>query len=225
MLSRLAFRRRRHAFGNPGAGRQASKRLKNRVKLGAYPAFEYKGLIFGYLGPPELIPPFPIYDLFELADLEMVPYKAPFACNWLQVLTRYRPYPHELLHSSISRAQFSEGFGEVGQMDFFERDMWLLGTNTRRVGDNVWFRVNELVLPNFTQAGWRLQLTEPTVVSTAARHSAGGWSQSTTNTRSLSPGRTLASAVIHLSGTRRKVLSLSNRWFLTAPTNRSKRPC
>ena len=28
-----------------------------------------------------------------------------------------------------------------------------MGTNTRRVGDNVWFRVNELVLPNFTQSG------------------------------------------------------------------------
>ena len=28
-----------------------------------------------------------------------------------------------------------------------------MGVNTRRVGENVWLRVNELVLPNFTQAG------------------------------------------------------------------------
>ena len=28
-----------------------------------------------------------------------------------------------------------------------------LGSSTRRVGDNVWVRVNELILPNFTQAG------------------------------------------------------------------------
>ena len=40
-----------------------------------------------------------------------------------------------------------------GLADFFERDAWLLGTNTRRVGDNLWLRVNELVFPNFTQAG------------------------------------------------------------------------
>jgi hypothetical protein len=53
----------------------------------------------------------------------------------------------------MSRQQFSEGFGEVGQMDFFERANWILGCNTRRVGDNVWFRINEVVLPNFTQAG------------------------------------------------------------------------
>ena len=121
------------------------------------------------------MPPFPIYDMFEIADLEMVPYKAPFACNWLQVLDAIvDPIHTSFLHSSISRAQFSEGFGEVGQMDFFERDMWLLGTNTRRVGDNIWFRVNELVLPNLRRRVPRLQLTEPSVESTGVRHSLDG---------------------------------------------------
>ena len=31
--------------------------------------------------------------------------------------------------------------------------MQYLGANTRRVDDNVWVRINELILPNFTQAG------------------------------------------------------------------------
>ena len=128
--------------------------MKQRIKLGAYPAFDYKGLIFAYMGPPKEAPEFPIYDAFELADMEMVPYGAPFRCNWLQVLDAIvDPIHTSFLHSNISRIQFSEGFGEVGQMDFFQRDAWLSGTNTRRVGDNIWFRVNELVLPNFTQAG------------------------------------------------------------------------
>ena len=86
--------------------------------------------------------------------MEMVPYKAPFKCNWLQVLDAIvDPIHTSFLHSNMSREQFSEGFGEVGQIDFFERDSWILGCNTRRVGDNVWFRINEVVLPNFTQAG------------------------------------------------------------------------
>ena len=39
-------------------------------------------------------------------------------------------------------------------MEFYERDgMRYLGSATRRVGDNVWVRVNELILPNFTQSG------------------------------------------------------------------------
>ena len=138
----------------PGQPKEAMERLKNRVKLGAYPAFEYKGLIFAYMGPVAEVPEFPVYDAFDFSAMEMVPYRAPFACNWLQVLDAIvDPIHTSFLHSSISRLQFSEGFGEVGQMDFFEHDVWLLGTNTRRVGDNVWFRVNEMVLPNFTQAG------------------------------------------------------------------------
>ena len=138
----------------PGQTPQAQARLKRRVRLGAYPAFEYLGLVFAYLGPPEEMPEFPVYDTFELPDMEMVPYRAPFRCNWLQVLDAILdPIHTSFLHSSISREQFSAGFGEVGRIDFFDRGVSLMGTNTRRVGDNVWFRVNELVLPNFTQAG------------------------------------------------------------------------
>ena len=86
--------------------------------------------------------------------MEMVPYQAPYRCNWLQVLDAILdPLHTSFLHSNIGRVQFSENFGEVGQMDFFERAVWLAGVNTRRVGENVWLRVNELVLPNFTQAG------------------------------------------------------------------------
>ena len=138
----------------PGQPPEAEERLKRRVRLGAYPAFEYRGLVFAFLGPPEEVPEFPVYDTFELPEMEMVPYRAPFRCNWLQVLDAIvDPVHTSFLHSSISREQFSAGFGEVGRMDFFDRDAWLMGTNTRRVGENVWLRVNELVLPNFTQAG------------------------------------------------------------------------
>ena len=138
----------------PGQPPEAQARLKRRVRLGAYPAFEHEGLVFAYLGPPDEIPEFPVYDTLELADMEKVPYRAPFRCNWLQVLDAILdPIHTSFLHSSISREQFSPGFGEIGRIDFFDRSAWLMGTNTRRVGDNVWFRVNELVLPNFTQAG------------------------------------------------------------------------
>jgi len=138
----------------PGQPENLSDRLKLRIKLGAYPVVEYKGLIFSYMGPIVEMPEFPVFDAMEFEKMEMVPYKAPFRCNWLQVLDAILdPLHTSFLHSNIGRVQFSEGFGEVGQMDFFERDVWMLGVNTRRVGENVWFRVNELVLPNFTQAG------------------------------------------------------------------------
>ena len=138
----------------PGQPEKAADMIKQRVRLGAYPAYEYKGLIFAYMGPIESIPKFPVYDSFDFENMEMVPYKAPFGCNWLQVLDAIvDPIHTAFLHSNVSRVQFSEGFGEVGQMDFFERDSWILGCNSRRVGDNVWLRINEVILPNFTQAG------------------------------------------------------------------------
>jgi nitrite reductase/ring-hydroxylating ferredoxin subunit len=138
----------------PGQPPQVAERLKKRIKLGAYPALEYKGLIFAYLGPPEAAPDFPVYDAMEFPDMEMVPYRAPFACNWLQVLDAILdPLHTSFLHSRMGRTQFSEALAEIGRLDFFERGVWLRGVNTRRVGDNIWMRINELALPNFTQAG------------------------------------------------------------------------
>ena len=138
----------------PGQPEHLSERLKSRIKLGAYPLVEKNGLIFAYMGPMREIPEFPIFDAMEFDNMEMVTYKAPFRCNWLQVLDAILdPLHTSFLHSNVGRVQFSEGFGEVGQMDFIEKDTWLLGVNTRRVGEHIWLRVNELVLPNFTQAG------------------------------------------------------------------------
>ena len=52
----------------------------------------------------------------------MVPYRAPFRCNWLQVLDAILdPIHTSFLHSSISREQFSPGFGEIGRIDFRTR--------------------------------------------------------------------------------------------------------
>ena len=97
-----------------------SDRLKLRIKLGAYPVVEYKGLIFSYMGPIAEMPEFPVFDSMEFEKMEMVPYKAPFRCNWLQVLDAILdPLHTSFLHSNIGRVQFSEGFGEVGPNGFF----------------------------------------------------------------------------------------------------------
>jgi len=138
----------------PGQPEGVEDRICKSVTLGAYPTHEYKGLIFAYMGPADKKPPFPVYDTLEMPGHDYVPYKAPFHCNWLQVLDAIvDPIHTAFLHSKISRSQFSEGFGEVGEMKFYERPMGYLGTATRRVDDHVWVRTNEVVFPNYTQAG------------------------------------------------------------------------
>jgi nitrite reductase/ring-hydroxylating ferredoxin subunit len=138
----------------PGQPPENAELVKRQTRLGAYPVREYHGLIFAYLGPIEKIPEFPVYDTLEIGGQTLVPYRADYRCNWLQVLDAILdPIHTSYLHSRVSRAQFSEGMGEIGELLFYQREMSFLGANVRRVGEQVWVRVNELVLPNYTQAG------------------------------------------------------------------------
>ena len=136
----------------PGeADEDAVIRVKNNLRLGAYPVIEFKGLLFAYLGPNEEQPPFPHYDAFDIEGMTMTPYKVHFKCNWIQVLDAIVDPVHTAF---LHQAQFSDGFGKMGELQFYYRDkLRFLGTATRRVADHIWVRVNELILPNFTQAG------------------------------------------------------------------------
>ena len=132
----------------------AAKNIRHHLKLGAYRVIEFNGIIFSYMGPPDEIPDFPLYDSFSLSGITTRPYRVNYYCNWLQVLDAIMdPIHTSFLHSTISGTQFSEGIGEIGELEIYERGTQFLGSNTRRVNDYVWVRVNELILPNFTQAG------------------------------------------------------------------------
>ena len=133
---------------------KSANKFRETFRLGAYPVIEFNGLVFTYMGPPEEIPKFPLYDSFSIPGITTRPYRVDYNCNWIQVLDAIMDPVHtSFLHAQISGPQFSEGFAEVGELEFFERGIQYLGCNTRRVDDYVWIRVNELILPNFTQAG------------------------------------------------------------------------
>ena len=137
---------------NPNS--KQAEQLRKKFKLGAYPIKEFNGIIFTYMGPPKKMPVFPHYDAYEVPNITRRPYKINYNCNWIQVLDAIiDPVHTAFLHGQSSGVQFSEGFAELGEIEFFERGMQYLGAHIRRVDDNVWVRVNELILPNFTQAG------------------------------------------------------------------------
>jgi nitrite reductase/ring-hydroxylating ferredoxin subunit len=128
--------------------------LYKTVRQGAYPVKEYKGLIFAYLGPPELIPEFPIFDTFDVHGNEMVPYTCSFPCNWLQVTENGIDPVHSMfLHTLVNGPQFSENWGIKGNVKYHHGDVSVYCTIARRVGENLWFRVQENLLPNITQSG------------------------------------------------------------------------
>jgi nitrite reductase/ring-hydroxylating ferredoxin subunit len=141
----------------PGEAPEAepANMVRERTRLGAYPVHLYNGIVFAYFGPMERIPPFPVYDSYLIDWVATRPYKAHYRCNWVQILDAILDPVHTtFLHGQNSRPQFSEGMAELGELKFYERhENQFLGSSTRRIGKNAWLRVNELILPNFTQAG------------------------------------------------------------------------
>jgi phenylpropionate dioxygenase-like ring-hydroxylating dioxygenase large terminal subunit len=93
--------------------------LKDRLFHGAYPVREYKGLIFGYFGPPSSIPEFPVYDSYDYPDDKLVPYCITYPCNWLQVRENVMDPAHAVfLHTRVTFSHFSDTWGELPVMDF-----------------------------------------------------------------------------------------------------------
>ena len=93
----------------------ANSPLFTKVRQGGYPAFEYKGIVFAYLGPAAEVPEFPVYDTFEIPDTEMEPYTCSFPCNWLQVTENGIDPVHSMfLHTLVNGPQFARHLGSPG---------------------------------------------------------------------------------------------------------------
>jgi phenylpropionate dioxygenase-like ring-hydroxylating dioxygenase large terminal subunit len=135
-----------------------------RLHHGAYPVHEYRGLVFAFMGPPEQVPPFPMFDTFnvqgyELASGEPVGVSNVKPCNWLQIMDNVCDPVHEgFLHTKTGGPKFIDingreiiELGDVGELDFIETPIGILCQETRRVGDDVWIRTIECICPNIAQ--------------------------------------------------------------------------
>ena len=130
-----------------------SARLSERVRLGAYPCREYRGLVFAYLGPGAP-PEFPRFDTCEIDGGELLAYEVPLECNWLQVAENSMDPLHVVfLHTRVNGAQFHEKLGILPVLHWVEREIGFFYLKARRMGEHVWMSTNDIVLPNFTQAG------------------------------------------------------------------------
>ena len=133
-------------------GEPPASKLKDSLRHGAYPALDYEGLVFAYLGPPDEKPEFPVYDTYEQPDNRMVPYALWFPCNWLQVHDNVMDPVHTaFLHSQFAEIQLSEGYAVMPVLDFHEVPGGMVSIVGRRQGDVMWMRLHHTILPNFSQ--------------------------------------------------------------------------
>lgn len=64
----------------------ASSKMKDHIKITAYPTFEKSGLVFTYMGPKDQMPEPPDYEWMRAPATHRHVSKTYEACNWLQAL-------------------------------------------------------------------------------------------------------------------------------------------
>ena len=135
-------------------GEPENSTIPERVCHGAYPVIEHNGLVFAYLGPPELKPPFLHFDTMSIADHDMVPYVIDYPCNWLQVAENpMDPFHSVFLHTRTTRAHFNPAWGALPIVEWHSMndDIGIFLTNARRWKDYMWVRTAEVFLPATAQ--------------------------------------------------------------------------
>ena len=128
--------------------------LCRKVVQGAYPAVERNGIVFAYLGPPEMQPPVPVFDTEFMPDTERRAFSITTPCNWLQIYENTQDPIHVLhLHARSSGVQFGAASGVDQVIDYRETPLGMVNVQTRWVAGRVWTRLTDSILPNANQTG------------------------------------------------------------------------
>jgi nitrite reductase/ring-hydroxylating ferredoxin subunit len=147
-------------------GEPAQSRLCNTVFQGAYPAMEVHGMVFVYLGPPELKPPFPDLDLFKIPGVRFIPSAVTHANNWLQTFeNNMDPFHGQFLHTRITPHFGSHYFVlPIVEWKLTADGSGIFYSALRRVDDDrLWIRLFHCMFPNFAFVGclYDLNVDEP----------------------------------------------------------------
>ncbi len=126
--------------------------FKDRVRQRSYPVHEVAGMIFAYLGPPELRPLFPRYTWTELPTEQTYVTKCLLECNYLQGLEGECDSAHlSFLHREFS---FDQGYSPLYVQDTApayeveETDFGMRLIARRRANDEqTYLRVSSFVMP------------------------------------------------------------------------------
>lgn len=145
-------------FGTDGTileipGDPAADRLIQTTTQGAYPTHAFGGLVFVYMGPPDRIPVFPMYDRLRLPGIEIVAgNRWTLDCNWMQV----KENPLDPHHTSVLHVipdlrgmkHFAVEFGKSPAFVWRETPGGLMYLAVRVLEETVWVRSAEVLGAN-----------------------------------------------------------------------------
>jgi phenylpropionate dioxygenase-like ring-hydroxylating dioxygenase large terminal subunit len=81
------------------------EQFKEKIFIKSYPVVELGGVVWAYMGPPELQPPPPKFEWTQVPESHCVVTKVWQECNWLQALeggidTSHAPILHRTLKAN-----------------------------------------------------------------------------------------------------------------------------
>ena len=145
----------------PNAAEGVTFRDKVRT-FAAYPAVERGGLIWAYLGPPEVVPELPDFELNHVPASHRYISKMFIHGNWVQGMEGDIDSSHVgFLHSRVDRGPAALLARDRMQVAMFEdkTPTWvikdtdygvMLAAQRRGEGETYYWRVNQWVMPSFT---------------------------------------------------------------------------
>lgn len=135
-------------------GEPENSPIPKKLCHGAYPVREYEGLVFAWMGPPDEMADFPLFDTLKQSNNELIPYSIDYPCNWLQVAENpMDPFHSVFLHTRVTRAHFNPAWGAMPVVEWHNMDdnVGIFLTNTRRWKEFLWVRTAEIFLPAIAQ--------------------------------------------------------------------------
>jgi phenylpropionate dioxygenase-like ring-hydroxylating dioxygenase large terminal subunit len=134
-------------------GEPAADKLRRDLSQGAYPVHAFGGIVFIYMGPPERIPVFPVFDRLDLPGVRIVPgVRFQQDCNWIQIKENtVDPHHTHVLHvipQLRGMEHFAAEFGHFPVFIYTETQNGVAYMAARRVGDKIWLRSAETIGAN-----------------------------------------------------------------------------
>jgi phthalate 4,5-dioxygenase oxygenase subunit len=126
--------------------------FKNKVRAIAYPTVEVGGIIWAYMGPPELQPPLPTFAWTQAPETHRHVTKVIQECNWLQALEGGIDTSHaQILHRDFTPTIGPTSRGARGGAPTVEVDMTNYGYRYAgiypRPGEVAFIRAYHFVMP------------------------------------------------------------------------------
>jgi phenylpropionate dioxygenase-like ring-hydroxylating dioxygenase large terminal subunit len=134
----------------------AANPFLKQIQHPCYPVREFGGLVFAYMGPPEKMPGFPVYDVWQKEGGQLKARMGPRVggpvnCNWLQAEENLMDALHTFwLHTLHSGPQFpSRIYGaDPDALRYEETDMGMRFVLTRKLENGKWWElIWEMIMP------------------------------------------------------------------------------